>query len=97
MEASLVTSQIIRQGNSIWLLAADRDRARRSTGNQIMILSGEEIAFLDVYCHEGSHSRSLSPQEPKASSVRQASPRRAAGRRSNASAHPADRRRPPSD
>src|SRR5262249_42888159 len=26
----------------------------RSTGNQTMILTREEIAFLDVYCHEGT-------------------------------------------
>src|SRR5271155_1833190 len=36
------------------LLAARRSSAGRSTGNQAMILTREEISFLDVYCHEGT-------------------------------------------
>ncbi len=36
------------------LLAAERGSASRSAGNQAMILTREEIAFLDVYCHEGT-------------------------------------------
>src|SRR5688500_9769987 len=36
------------------LLAAQRSSAGRSTDNQTMILTREEIAFLDVYCHEGT-------------------------------------------
>ena len=30
--------------------------AGRSTGNQSMILTREEISFLDVYCHEGTEA-----------------------------------------
>src|SRR6266568_1912034 len=42
-------------GAAVWqLLAAKRGPAGRSTGNQPMILTREEIAFLDVYCHEGT-------------------------------------------
>src|SRR5438067_1629950 len=40
---------------TVWrLLAAKRSPAGRSTGNQTMILTREELAFLDVYCHEGT-------------------------------------------
>src|SRR5580704_9543200 len=35
-------------------MAAKRSSASRSTGNQTMILTREEIAFLAVYCHEGT-------------------------------------------
>jgi hypothetical protein len=35
-------------------LAAKRSSASRPTGNQTMILTRDEIAFLDVYCHEGT-------------------------------------------
>src|SRR5262249_40527132 len=36
------------------LLAAKRSPAGGSTGGQTMILTPDEIAFLDVYCHEGT-------------------------------------------
>src|SRR5438067_12644763 len=36
------------------LLAAERSSAGRSAGNQAMILTRDEISFLDVYCHEGT-------------------------------------------
>jgi hypothetical protein len=36
------------------LLAAWRSPTGRSTGEQTMILTREEISFLDVYCHEGT-------------------------------------------
>ena len=36
------------------LLAAKRSSTSRSTGNQAMILTREELAFLDAYCHEGT-------------------------------------------
>src|SRR6266852_6022294 len=41
-------------GATVWrLLAAWRSPTGRSTGNT-MILTREEMAFLDVYCHEGT-------------------------------------------
>src|SRR5262245_26569832 len=36
------------------LLEAKRSSASRQTGNESMILTPEEIAFLDVYCYEGT-------------------------------------------
>src|SRR5207244_2993632 len=35
-------------------LAARRSSVGRSTGHQAMILTRDEISFLDVYCHEGT-------------------------------------------
>jgi death-on-curing protein len=43
-----------RSGKCVCPLGAKRRSAGRLTGDQAMILTREEIAFLDVYCHEGT-------------------------------------------
>lgn len=43
------------RGAAVWrLLAGKRDSASRSKGDRIMILTREEMSFLDVYCYEGT-------------------------------------------